>query len=188
MIASGRSRFTPTLSPEELAGRTSAVNIATFQALGVASGMIVPLRARGATFGAISFLRAEATRPYDRADLALAEQIADRAAAALDSARLYAAEHAARARAEHAASRQEALAEASRLFTEVGPALEPLLDATARYLTDLIGDGCTIGLIGDDGARIDVVVSYHRDATIAAPADIASISVSPKPSLREVKA
>lgn len=168
VIASGRSRLSPTLTPAELAGGASAVNVATLEALGVASGMIVPLRARGDTFGAISLLRANPARPYGAADLGLAEQIADRAAATLDSARLYAAERAARAAAERAARQQAALAEASRLFAEAGPALEPLLDATARHLTDLIGDGCTIGLVGDDGERIDVVVSYHRDATIAA--------------------
>lgn len=53
----------------------------------------------------------------------------------LDGARLYAAEHAARAAAERAARQQAVLAEASRLFAEAGPAVEPLLDATARYLT-----------------------------------------------------
>ncbi len=180
VIASGLSRIRPVLTAESLAEQIRAVNIASFQKLGVASGLLVPLRARGETFGAISLFRADPARPYTEGDLALAEQIADRAAVMLDGARLYAAEHAARAAAERAARQQAVLAEASRLFAEAGPAVEPLLDATARYLTNLIGDGCTIGLVNDDGATIDVVISHHRDPDVAA---ISSASFASTPML-----
>ncbi|HEV7904283.1 MAG TPA: PAS domain S-box protein, partial [Pyrinomonadaceae bacterium] len=57
--------------------------------LDLKSAMIVPLVARGRTLGAITFATAESGRCYDRSDLALAEDLAQRAALAVDNARLY---------------------------------------------------------------------------------------------------
>lgn len=167
VISSGQSLFNPVLSTEQLAEGTVPPNLPIVQALPVSSGMIVPLRARGRTFGAISLLRANDTRSFQEADLALVEQIADRAAVALDSARLYTAERRGRAAAEQVARRQAAQAEAARLFAEAGPRLEPLLAATARYLVDLLGDGCVIGLVGGDGERIELAAADHRDPEVA---------------------
>lgn len=53
------------------------------------SALLVPLAARGRTLGALSFVRSESTLPYTEADLALAEDLARRAALAVDNARLY---------------------------------------------------------------------------------------------------
>jgi PAS domain S-box-containing protein len=53
------------------------------------SYMVVPLVARGRTIGAISFIAAESERRYGEADLRLAEELARRAAYAVDNARLY---------------------------------------------------------------------------------------------------
>ncbi|HEV8516798.1 MAG TPA: PAS domain S-box protein [Candidatus Limnocylindrales bacterium] len=50
--------------------------------------MIVPLVARGRTVGAFSFVSTEPGRQYDWRDVALAEDLARRAAAAIDTARL----------------------------------------------------------------------------------------------------
>jgi PAS domain S-box-containing protein len=63
-----------------------------FAALHALSYMIVPLRTRGRTLGLVSFLTTAASgRRYDDADLALAEELARRAAFAVDNARLYGA-------------------------------------------------------------------------------------------------
>lgn len=70
--------------------------------LGPRSCIVVPLIARGKTLGAISFLMAESERRYDRADLALAENIAYQVAIAVDNAFLYQAEQTARSEAEAA--------------------------------------------------------------------------------------
>jgi PAS domain S-box-containing protein len=53
------------------------------------SYMIVPMIARGRTLGAISLGLAEGSRRYDATDLAVAEDLARRAAYAVDNARLY---------------------------------------------------------------------------------------------------
>ena len=57
--------------------------------LGLKSLMVVPLIAPGRTFGAITFVSAESGRYYDQSDLALAQDLAHRAALAVDNARLY---------------------------------------------------------------------------------------------------
>ncbi len=57
--------------------------------LGVHSYMILPLNARGRTLGAISLVAADSERRYDSNDLALGQDLARRAAIALDNARLY---------------------------------------------------------------------------------------------------
>lgn len=69
---------------------------------GLKSVMIVPLIARNRTIGAITFVASESGRHYDEADLALAEDLAHRAAIAADNARLYSEANRARAQAEEA--------------------------------------------------------------------------------------
>jgi PAS domain S-box-containing protein len=53
------------------------------------SSMTAPLMARGRTFGAITVLSTRDERRFDEADLALLEELAARAALAIDNARLY---------------------------------------------------------------------------------------------------
>src|SRR5215216_1362199 len=57
--------------------------------LDLRSYMVVPLVTRGRTLGAISFVAAESGRRYGEADLRLGEELARRAAYAVDNARLY---------------------------------------------------------------------------------------------------
>jgi PAS domain S-box-containing protein len=60
------------------------------QQLAPRSIMVVPLLARGRTVGTLSFIVTHADRRYGTADLALARDLAHRAAVAVDNARLYA--------------------------------------------------------------------------------------------------
>lgn len=77
---------------------------AILRELGVRSFMVVPVVARGTTFGAIAFIAAESGRRYDADDLRIAEELAWRTALAVDNARLYReAQQAVRAR-DHAVS------------------------------------------------------------------------------------
>jgi PAS domain S-box-containing protein len=57
--------------------------------LGLRSSMVVPLIARGQTLGAITLILAESGWRYAEDDLELAEDLARRAAVAVDNARLY---------------------------------------------------------------------------------------------------
>lgn len=57
--------------------------------LGLRSSMVVALKARGRTLGAITFVSTTAARLYSAEDLAMAEELANRAALAIDNARLF---------------------------------------------------------------------------------------------------
>jgi PAS domain S-box-containing protein len=57
--------------------------------LGARSYLCVPLKARGDTFGAITFVSVTPGRNYGAVDLALAEELARRAGLAVDNARLF---------------------------------------------------------------------------------------------------
>jgi signal transduction histidine kinase len=59
------------------------------QALDLRSMMAVPLLARGHVLGVLSFLASSPGRQYDPEDLVLAQELADRAALAVENARLY---------------------------------------------------------------------------------------------------
>lgn len=58
-------------------------------ALAPRSSILLPLKARGRTIGAIAFTYTRSPRRYSEDDLPLAREAADRAALALDNARLY---------------------------------------------------------------------------------------------------
>ncbi|MCY1073983.1 ATP-binding protein [Archangium lansingense] len=77
--------------PDELlvAGSRDAEQLRIARELGLRSALTVPLTARGRTFGALSLVTAESGRRFTPADMALAEQLAGRAALAVDNARLY---------------------------------------------------------------------------------------------------
>ena len=69
--------------------------------LGVASLMITPLIARGRVHGALMLVRSAPDQRYNQSDLELSEELARRAAIAIDNARLYrAAQEANRAKAD----------------------------------------------------------------------------------------
>jgi signal transduction histidine kinase len=66
-----------------------AEHLDILKALGLHSSIVVPLRARGETPGALALFRSRTKRRYGPADLSVAEEFAGRAALAIDNARLY---------------------------------------------------------------------------------------------------
>jgi anti-anti-sigma factor len=60
---------------------------------GSRSAVVVPLQARGRTFGALALVSTDAERRFEEADLRIAEDLANRCALAADNARLYRHEH-----------------------------------------------------------------------------------------------
>src|SRR5918911_1133269 len=86
----GESELYAELTPEllERAG-VDAEQIDLIRSLGMTSAMVVPLRARDRVLGALTLIATEGRPNYGPDDLAFAEQIAARAAIAVDNARLY---------------------------------------------------------------------------------------------------
>ena len=108
----------PRLYPEVREGMLTRVaqdeeQLRMLRAADLGSLMILPMIARDRTLGTITFVSAESGRRYDESDLLLAEQLASRAAIAVDNARLYQAAQFAKQEAERAQVRaQEARIEA----------------------------------------------------------------------------
>lgn len=99
--------------------------------IGAQSFLIVPMRARGRTLGAITFVSND-QRQYDDADLLLAEDLGRRCAMAIDNARLYGEAEAARALAEE----KSAIAEAARESAAYAAQRADALRATAERARD----------------------------------------------------
>ena len=131
VLRTGQSWFDPAVSADRLrAEARDAVHWDLEQALGFTAEMVVPLLARGRVLGTITCVLGEGTRRYREADLALAEDLAHRAALALDNARLYETAQAAQAALEKAnaeleqrveertAALKQAMAERQRLERE----------------------------------------------------------------------
>lgn len=90
VIRTGRPAFVPRATEEHLAA--AAVNPEQhqlLQELGLYSWIIVPLSIRGRMMGAITLVMSDSRRTYTMAELALAEDLARRAAMAMDNAQLY---------------------------------------------------------------------------------------------------
>jgi PAS domain S-box-containing protein len=91
VLRTGRSVLIPEV-PEEAPAQIASdeAHRAALHRLGYRSAMMVAIRARGRTLGALTFATSESGRRYGPEDLALAEDLAHRAALAVDNARLYA--------------------------------------------------------------------------------------------------
>jgi len=101
ILRTGQPEILPEI-PEALilAAAKNDEHLELIRKLGLHSYMGVPLTARGRTIGAITFVMAESNRRYSQDDLTVAMQLADRAAAAIDNARLFRESQRARAEAE----------------------------------------------------------------------------------------
>jgi PAS domain S-box-containing protein len=90
VIRTGKSRLVAEITDDMLVGGArDEDHLRIVRELGLKSYMCVPLRGRVVTLGAISFVAAESGRRYGPEDLAIAEDLAARAAIAIENARLY---------------------------------------------------------------------------------------------------
>jgi PAS domain S-box-containing protein len=91
VVRGGEAEMATEMSEEYLGTTTrNAEHLGIVRALGFTSYMCVPLTARGRTLGALSLVSAGSGRRFGAHDLELAEEVARRAALAIDNARLYA--------------------------------------------------------------------------------------------------
>jgi signal transduction histidine kinase len=116
---------------------------------GICSVMIVPLKARGAIVGAMTLGSLRQHRHYETHDLVLAEDLAHRAALAVDNARLYGDAQLARAEANALAGRSTFLAEVSRILT-TSFNHERTLYEVAHLSVPFLADWCIIDVVQDD--------------------------------------
>lgn len=90
VIRSGEPEFHPDIDLERVLAQVEDEEIRQIILdVGYKSAMIVPLRARDQTLGALTLVWSDSDRHYDKMDLAFTEELARRAAVAIDNARLY---------------------------------------------------------------------------------------------------
>jgi PAS domain S-box-containing protein len=132
VIATGRAQFVPEVTDAllaELAADEAELDLS--RQLGVRSYLSVPMVARGRMLGVITLAEAESGRRLGEDELRLAEELAQRAATAVDNARLY-EEAERRARAARAL---QTIADGVALVDRAGVVL--LWNAAAETITGL---------------------------------------------------
>ncbi|HYH98081.1 GAF domain-containing protein [Hyalangium sp.] len=167
VLRTGHSHLEADFTPELAAQRTSNPRfLEILREIGIRSFIIAPLVARQRILGALSFVRGADKPPYDAEDLALAEELASRAALAMDNARLFQQRCAAEEESRQSAARLHLLVQVSQLVAEAGLDLERVLDVLARAVTQEIGDCCLLQLVSEDGQFLELAEVYHSDAGV----------------------
>jgi signal transduction histidine kinase len=87
VIRSGEPCLVPELHPETIPDHPAHDEV--MKLVGARSMIVVPLRARGRTLGALTLVSAESERQYAPPDLSFAEEIGHRVALAVDNGNLY---------------------------------------------------------------------------------------------------
>ncbi len=153
VIRTGQSDLQPTIADALLEVIAyDAENLRLLRALGLRSAMTVPLTVRGRTLGAIAFASAESGAVYGVEDLAFAEELAARAAIAVENARLYGRLH--DADADLRASRDQ---------------LQAILDGVADAVTAQAPDGRLV--YANDAAARRLGLGTQEDLTRTGPED-----------------
>jgi signal transduction histidine kinase/ActR/RegA family two-component response regulator len=180
----------PTLVPEVSMEWLRSVSrddeyLALLKQIGMVSLIHAPMLLRGRTIGVLSLARTEPGGRYGTADLAVAEELCDRAAVAIENARLFEA-------SERRAREGHAMAEVARVLAEtLDPALvwqriaagvRTLLDdapAAALYWLEPTGDARALAVSTEPGVHFDwtrvlpkgtgmVAVAVRKRAIVAA--------------------
>jgi PAS domain S-box-containing protein len=168
VIRSGEPEIYPEVTEQMLAdAATDEEHLEMMRQLDIRSAMIVPLEARGRVLGAITFV-ACGERTFGPDDLELAEDLARRAALAVDTSMLYQREH------ETALTLQRALLPASP------PSVEGVEIAT-RYLPAEAGlevGGDWYDVIETTPGRVDVVIGDVAGRGVHAAAVMGRLALS----------
>ncbi len=192
VIQTGESVLVPEITDEMLAsGAQDAEHLRILRDLGLRSYLCVPLVGRKGPLGAIAFIAAESGRCYGLDNLRLAEELAHRAAIAVENARLYdALREADRRKGEFLATLAHELRNplapvrnAARLLAEIPAVVAAagdevgMIERQAAHLARLVDDLMDVARIeqGKIGLRREVVelapVVRHAVASVRPAAE-----------------
>jgi signal transduction histidine kinase len=150
-IKRGRPRLTPRVKEEMWSFVADDDQRRAMMEVGIRSTLTIPLHGGGASFGAMVFARTS-ERAYEEPDVVVANELARRAAAAIERSRLYNAERAQRIRAEESTARLEHLQALTSALT-VAITTDDVLDALVAEMRDLAGaKTIAVGLLDESGA------------------------------------
>lgn len=170
VLKTGKSILLTELPDELLKQAThNAEHLHIAELLAPKSAMVVPLIARQQILGTLSLATAESERRYSTADLSLAEDLARRAALAIDNARLYRATQEAQRATEQTANRTARLQKITAALSE---ALTPHQVADVVVNQGIAALGATAGsvtLLADQGLSIRVVNAIGYPPEVVQP-------------------
>ncbi|MDB4879385.1 MAG: multi-sensor hybrid multi-kinase, partial [Gemmatimonadetes bacterium] len=147
VIRTGTTRMMPRVDAEHLASiSTSAEEGEAYRALNPTSALAVPLIAR-TVLGAVMFCRTGDRVPFSAEDVTLAEDLARRAAMAIDNAMLF-------AEAERARGRTERLQEVTARLASVLPEDSVAQIFVSEVREALGADTAWIALVNEDRTRL----------------------------------
>ncbi len=90
VLKNKKSILAPVVTDEMLVTRAkSKEELENLRKMNITSGMIIPLITKNKVIGIISFLSSESEKLYSKSDLTMAEEVASRAALAIENARLF---------------------------------------------------------------------------------------------------
>ncbi|MEH2128937.1 protein kinase domain-containing protein [Nostoc sp.] len=147
------------------AGIPDAEHLRITREIGLKSCIILPLMVRKRIFGAISFFTAESERRYSTADLLLAEDVAHRAAIAIDNARLYQEAQQAQKTAEVALER---IARLQSITAALSESLTPAQVSEVIVEQSMAGLGASsalVALVNESKTQLEIVraLGYNQD-------------------------
>ncbi len=181
VLDTGRTEFYPTLSDQYFEESTSdSEHLDLLRRIGMHSMVIVPLNGHDSTIGALSLALTSTDRRYTPDEVGFIEELAHRAALAVENARLLRAsqraidereellrfreetillERQARARAEAAQQREAFLSEASSILSSSLDSATNL-KSLSRLIVARVANWCTIELFDDSGTSSLAAVSH----------------------------
>ncbi|MGA7938165.1 MAG: PAS domain S-box protein [Kovacikia sp.] len=173
VMKTGQSEIVIALTDDQLVASVPNPDyLEILQGLGLRSCIVAPLQARGRVLGSVSFVFSESNRHYGIEDLDLAEDLARRAAIAIDNAHLYHTAQQAKQAAEAAAARTARLQMVTAALSE---SLTPehvieviveqsmaALEATAALVVLTNRDRTELEIVNSIGYQADLVESWRR--------------------------
>ncbi|MBW4574124.1 MAG: response regulator [Aphanothece sp. CMT-3BRIN-NPC111] len=182
VMQTGEVEIAIEIKEEQLVAAVSnAEYLEILRGVGLKSCIIAPLQARGRVLGSVSFIFTESDRRYRSEDIALAEDLARRAAIAIDNARLYNETQQAKLAAELAANRTARLL---RVMTALSESLTSAQVAQVIIEQGMSALGASCGLVAvlnQDGSELEIIQAigyehvgeFQRSFSIHAPFPLA---------------
>jgi PAS domain S-box-containing protein len=188
IAATGESVLMPNIDAQEAATRAAAPYRAFLERHPVYAMMGAPLRVRGRIIGTVTAARCSEGQSFTRDDLTLLEELGERAAAAIENARLHKETLDARARAEELYRFAQAVVAADRVevvFDAALAAIEGALGATRAAVLTFDGEGVMRfkawrNLSASYRAAVEGHSPWTRDATAPEPLTFADAASAPE--------
>jgi PAS domain S-box-containing protein len=158
VFRTGKSEFFPDISDEMLMqGARDEAHLEILRRVGFCSVMLVPLKTRDSVIGVLTFVNSEGNRHHTLEDLALAEDLANRAALAVDNARLYQSEQESRLAAERNSSFLKRLQSVSESLSKVIAPAEVAGSVVEQAILSLGAHAGTVVLLNSATRELEMV-------------------------------